>query len=455
VDLKTGRFRKEFTLGINSGAAGFDGRITWSQDSARRVRREEGEFETAAAIDQAYLFSMAYWFPGRLLSKTQFLGQRREAGRVYSVVSVEPSMGRSFELWFDADTRLLSRSIEPGFFQTFTSYYSNFKPVQGILLPFSIRTGSGDPRFDRLEEVQGIQLNPRLDPQSFAEPKEGGPDFTLKSALPVTMPFRPAVNLVIVEAAINGRKMPFVLDTGAVNILFPETVAELGLRSEGQLSGFGGGQNEIITSQVRIESFDFASAHYRPQVFLVYPFPDLRKVTGVPDLAGILGYEIFKRFVVKVDYPRHELTFITPETYQYSGDGVIIPFHFVGNGVEVDGTIDAIPGRFLVDTGNTGSLILHSPWVAIHRDQFGNAFAKTYTATGAAGGNAEFGFATIDLLTLGSASFNKVVGALSLQSSGATASRYGTGIVGAELFLKSVVIFDYQRQRIILENAHR
>ena len=43
--------------------------------------------------------------------------------------------------------------------------------------------------------------------------------------------------------------------------------------------------------------------------------PSGRVSIGFPvGWAGILGYEIFKRFVVKVDYPRHELTFITPET---------------------------------------------------------------------------------------------------------------------------------------------
>jgi hypothetical protein len=454
-DLQAGKYREEFTLGIDRGAEGFDGKIAWSQDAGDRVRREEGDFEKAAASNRAYRGCMAYWFPDRFLAKIQSLGQRAEAGHNYDVYAVEPAGGQPSELWFDAGTHLLVRLVEPGFYRTSTSRFSNFKPVHGILFPFSVRTSKGDPRFDRVENVQEIQIDPRFDSSLFAEPKEGGPDYALNAAYPVTIPFRPAVNLIIVEASVNGKTLPFILDTGAVNILFPETVAALGLSPEGHLSGFGGGQDEFTISQVRIASLVFASARYQPQKFLVYPFPELPKVTGIPQLAGILGYEIFKRFVVRVDYPRHELTLSLPDAFHFSGDGLTIPFHFVGNGLEVDGTVDSTSGKFIVDTGNTGSLILYSPWVSRHRGQFSAALAKTYTATGAAGGAAAFSFAIIKHLTLGSASFRDVPGALSLQTSGATANPYGTGIVGAELFLKSAITFDYQRRSIILEQSPR
>ena len=454
VDSKTGRYRQEFTLGINSGAVGYDGAVSWYQDSALRVRRENGQYMKALAIDQAYLFSMAYWFPSRCPAKTQSVRQQRENERVYDLVSVEPAMGGSLELWFDAETHLLSRSIEAGFYQTRTSYFSNYQPVHGILYPFSTRISNGDSRFDRLEEVQKIQLDPKLDSQLFAVPKEGGRDFSLNSAFPITIPFRLAANLIVVDVTINEKTMPFVLDSGAVNLVFPDTVKELGLIAEGQFWSFGGGGTGIATSQVRIDSMEFASAHYRPQVFSVYPFPDLRQVIGVPNLAGILGYEIFKRFVVKVDYPRHELTFSLPEAYQYSGDGIIIPIRFVGNIPEVDGSIDAIPGQFVVDIGTTGSLILYSPWVTSHRTQFANALDNVKTFKGVAGGEAAFAFTTFKHLTLGNSSFHDVGGALSLQKAGFTANPYGTGMVGAELFQKSALIFDYQRQRLILENGH-
>jgi hypothetical protein len=229
-------------------------------------------------------------------------------------------------------------------------------------------------------------------------------------------------------------------------------VKKLGLNAEGHLSGFGGGPNEVTTSQVRVDSLELSSALYRPQVFKVYPFPTLPTATGVPTLAGILGYEIFKRFVVKVDYPRRELTFSLPDTFQYSGDGTVIPFLFAGNGVEVDGAVDSAPGKFIVDLGTTGSFILFSPWVREHRALFPGKFGKIQTTTSATGGDAKFVFATIKTLSLGNSSFHDVIGALSLQTSGITANPYSSGTVGAELFLKSVVIFDYQRQRVILES---
>jgi hypothetical protein len=454
VDSTTGRFRQESTLGIRSEAGGFDGSTIWSRDSAGLVQRDEGEFAMTAAVNQAYRCCMAYWFTDRIAAKSHSIGQRAVKDRLFDVISVEPNKGSSFELWFDAETHLLARSIEPGFYQSHITYFSDFRPVHGLLLPFSTRTSNGDVRFDRIEEVQGVQLNPKLNSQSFAMPKEGGPDFNFADAFPITIPFRLKSNLVVLEATINGREMPFVLDTGAVNLIFPETVKELGLTAEGHLSGFGGGQNEVTTSQVRVDALEFASTFYRPQIFMVYPFPTLRQVTGVPDLAGILGYEIFKRFVIRIDYRKQEVTFTLPDTYHYTGNGVIIPFHFVGNAIEVDGAINSIPSRLIVDTGTTGSLILYSPWVSNHRALFPNAFAATHTATGATGGDPVFAFAAIKLVTLGKYSVHDVTGALSLQTSGMTANPYSAGMVGAELFLKSAVILDYQRQRIILEGEH-
>lgn len=454
VDSMTGSFRQESTLGIRSEAGGYDGSVMWSRDSAGLVRRDEGEFAMTAAVNQAYRYCMAYWFTDRIAARSHSMGQRTANDRLFDVMSIEPTKGSSFELWFDAETHLLARSIEPGFYQTHTTYFSDFRPVQGLLLPFSTRTSNGDARFDRIEEVQGIQLNPTLDSQSFAIPKEGGADFTIAGAFPITIPFRLKSNLVVLEATINGKEMPFILDTGAVDLLFPEAVNELGLTAEGHFPGFGGGQNEVATSQVRIDALEFASTFYRPQIFLVYPFPTLRQVTGVPDLAGILGYEIFKRFVVRIDYRKQEVTFSLPDSYQYTGNGLIVPFHFVGNAIEVDGAIDSVPSRLIVDIGTTGSLILYSPWVNNHRALFPNAFAKTYTATGATGGDSVFAFAAIKLVNLGKYSVHDVTGALSLQTSGMTANPYSAGMVGAELFLKSAVILDYQRQRIILEGKH-
>lgn len=322
-----------------------------------------------------------------------------------------------------------------------------------MIFPFSTRISNGDSRFDRLEEVEGVQLNPALDDHYFTVPDEAGPDFTVAHTFPYTIPFRLISNLVVVDAVINGETRPFILDSGTINVLFPQTINELGLASEGVFSGFGGGQNEVTTSQIRVDALEFASAYFRPQIFMVYPFPTVRKVMGVPNLAGLLGYEIFKRFVITIDYPHRKITFSLPATYHYSGHGDIVPFHFFKNAIEVDATIDSIPSRLIVDIGNTGSLILNSPWVNGHRPLFPNAFEKIQTATADTGGEAKFAFAAVKTLSIGDRTFRNITAALSMQSAGATANPYSDGIAGAALFVNSVVIFDYTRHCVIFENG--
>jgi hypothetical protein len=43
-------------------------------------------------------------------------------------------------------------------------------------------------------------------------------------------------------------------------------------------------------------------------------------------VAGILGYDFFTRFVVDIDYEARVLTLYDPETFVYAGSGTAVPF---------------------------------------------------------------------------------------------------------------------------------
>lgn len=78
INLTTGSFRTESTIGIKSDVEGFDGQHAWSKDSGGRVRQDESEVAQTHAINEAYRNSRAYWFPSRAAAESHSIGQRKE-----------------------------------------------------------------------------------------------------------------------------------------------------------------------------------------------------------------------------------------------------------------------------------------------------------------------------------------------------------------------------------------
>src|SRR5208337_2920031 len=101
------------------------------------------------------------------------------------------------------------------------------------------------------------------------------------------------------------------------------------------------------------------------QIFAVYPMESFASVEGI-DHSGLIGYEVFKRFVVQVDYERSVLTLIVPSAFDNHGDGIVVPFQFNEHIPQVEGEIDGIPGKFDIDTGSRSSVDLLRPFAEKH-----------------------------------------------------------------------------------------
>ncbi|MEI9987448.1 MAG: hypothetical protein WDN69_32500 [Aliidongia sp.] len=69
-----------------------------------------------------------------------------------------------------------------------------------------------------------------------------------------------------------------------------------------------------------------------------------------PAYRGLLGYEFFDRFVVRLDEDRHEVVLYEPQGWSFRGGVGPVPFQFHGRLPVVDGVIDLVPGRFTLDT---------------------------------------------------------------------------------------------------------
>jgi len=452
TDVRTGRYVDRYALGPTSGAGGFDGKTVWSQDAAGQPRAEDSEDARRGAADEAYRRSLAYWFPERWPAEIESLGSRAADGRRFDALRITPRGGRPFELWIDAATRLIDRVVEAGAIETRTTFFTDYREVDGVKVAFGQRSTNGDTRYDQLVAAESIAWNQPVATSAFAMPAPPAPDFILAGdATSVSVPFELFNNHIYVDVKLDG-KGPFrvVCDTGGANIMTPELAAGLGLKPEGALQGRGVGEKSEDIGLVKVARLEVGGATLRDQVFAVFNLGQLATAEGVTQ-NGLIGYEVFRRFVVRVDYEHRTLTLTLPAAFSYHGGGVVVPFKFNGHIPQVEGAIDGIAGAFDIDTGSRASVDLLGPFVDAHglRARYAPKFEGV--AGWGVGGPALAQFARAGSLRLGGLEVPRPVIELTLQTKGAFTDKYVAGNVGGALLSRFNVTFDYSRQQLIFE----
>ena len=396
--------------------------------------------------------SLAYWFPERWQATVESSGEKSEGGKQYLVLRITPKGGRPFELWVDAATSLFDRTIEKEAIETRTTYFSDYRKVEGVTTPFGFRSTNGEKKYDQLISLEKVDFNRPIDDGLFRMPPPPPPDFALEGGKSSTsVPFELLNNHIYVQVKLNG-KGPFrmLCDTGGVNIITPKVGEQLGLKPEGALQGRGVGEKSEDIGLVKIEKLQLGEVTLSNQLFATFPLEALSHVEGVPE-SGLVGYEIFKRFVVMVDYQRSLLTLTLPSAFVYKGKGTAVPFKLKGHIPEVEGEVDGIAGKFDIDTGSRASLSFLAPFVEKHglKSRYS---PKVEGVTGwGVGGPARALVTRVKELRLGTVAVKDPVAELSLQTKGAFIDPYVAGNVGAGVLKRFNITFDYGHQQLIFE----
>jgi hypothetical protein len=273
-----------------------------------------------------------------------------------------------------------------------------------------------------------------------AEP--GAVNFAAEDGV-AALPFENLGGLVILPVTIGAsRPLRFVLDSGAGRMVLDRAVAdELGLAREGSGYVMGAGAGALRVDYVRDVTLSLpgltSAGHELATLDLA---PLARTVGGRVD--GVIGYQVFARTVVEIDYPGGRVTFRAPESYVYRGAGSDLPIDidrrwpFVRAELVLDdGTV--IADRFLVDSGSSDAV--DHPIVQEMRGR-----RETETGVG-----------------LGAATRGHVARARAFRLGGFTvespnvaccgASEETSRLIGSGVLSQFRVIFDYTRRRLILE----
>lgn len=452
ADLSDGRSVDHYTLGPASGAQGFDGQQTWQQDSSGTVNIEKGGDALPLAINSAYRNANLWWRPDFGGAKVESQGEKMLGGGTDERLTITPKGGKPFEAWFDAGTHLLSRIVERQGSQTVTTTLSDYRPVQGVWVPRKavVDTGHGAKYLQTLA-VTSVRFLPEQPASIYAAPRVTVADFSIASGAPQTrFPFRLRNNHIYADVSVNGSApMNFIFDTGGMNILVPATARQLGIKTEGAMPGTGVGNKAQDFGLARIRTLKVGDATFRNQVVGVLDF-EPNGVEGV-DIHGMVGFEVFKRFVTRIDYGNHTITLIDPGHFDPQDAGTPIPFVFDGDLPEVEGTFEGIPAKFDIDTGARDELTLTAPFVAAHDLRTTHPHGVEAVEGWGVGGPSR-GYVTRGReLAIGPVKIPGVVTSLSTAKKGSFASASYQGNIGGGVLKRFVVTFDYGHHTMYLK----
>ena len=452
VDLRNGHSVARYTLGPASGAQGFDGKNAWEQGPNGEVNLEKGGVAMPMALTSAYQNANMWWQPGFGGATVKSDGDKPCGNSTCAVLAITPKGGLPFQAWFDDASHFLVRTVMTIGAETTTTHLSDYRAVDGVKVPYKmvVDTGHGRQYLQTMITTSGTFM-PAQPLATYAPPKSDMKGVAITGgATQTTFPFQLINNHIYADAWVNGHgPLLFIFDTGGQNIVVPSTAKALDIKVQGAMPGGGVGDKTANYGLAKVASLKVGDATFKNQIVGVLDF-EPNDVEGV-DIKGMVGFTVFKRFVTRIDYGKHEMTLIGPGHFDRANAGTPIPFVFDGDLPEVEGTFDGIPGKFQIDTGSRSALTLTGPFAQKNDLRAKNPHGVVAVDGWGVGGSARGYVMRGKLLTIGSVQLPNVVTSLSQQKKGAFATPAYQGNIGGKILKHFVVTFDYANHTMYLK----
>jgi len=186
----------------------------------------------------------------------------------------------------------------------------------------------------------------------------------------VQFPIEVYNNLVVMPIILNGQlPLKFILDTGVRTSILTEKaysdILNLPYSRKYTIAGPGGEKlvDAYVTNNVTL---DMPGVHGQGHAMLVLEkdYLELRNYLGT-DVHGILGYELYSRFIVKIDYERKLLTLMQPERFKPNKKHTWLPITiedtkpYIIVGLQMNDTT-SISAKLLVDSGASHGIFLET-----------------------------------------------------------------------------------------------
>lgn len=271
-----------------------------------------------------------------------------------------------------------------------------------------------------------------------------------------TIPFRMIGDHMFIQVVSDDNDtLEFVFDTGASSIVINDrllTEKSWDFKHEVQSTGVGGSAN--LTGG-KISHLKFGRLEMNNVAGIAASLSHLELRIG-HRIDGIIGYNLLKDFVTRIDYEANTLEFFLPEQHPFAGheQGYHIDLSLGIPAISArvalaDGS--AIEGKFLIDSGAGSSLILNTPFVNQNEllKKSDNGFRDE--SMGLSNQPTPFFETIIPQFFLGGHQMEKIPTRLSQGNAGVTALPFFAGIIGNKILRKFSLILDYPGGRMYLQ----
>jgi len=259
------------------------------------------------------------------------------------------------------------------------------------------------------------------------------------------------------KTCVDGHERDFILDTGAGNTsLDLNTAKRLGVKLGATFSVGGAGPSRVSAARVDDASVSVEGSSITQPVVSAIDLSRLPRLEG-HRIDGILGYDFISRYVMAIDYARHELRIYDRPAFHYDGPGVSIPVTLINRFPHIDADVkladgETIRGRMVIDVGSNGSLSLTKAFVDKNRLRQRVGPTVRRTGGGGVGGSTTSDIGRVASLSIGGIELARPLVNLFGDSAGAlSVSSSWEGNIGGAILRRFTVFLDYQGKRMIFE----
>ena len=278
----------------------------------------------------------------------------------------------------------------------------------------------------------------------------------------VQIPIEIYNNLIVVPVVLNGAlPLKFILDTGVRTAILTEKtftdILNLAYSRKYTIAGPGGAQiiDAYITNNVSLE-LPGVTGRGHALLVLGEDYLELRNYLGT-DVHGILGYELFSRFIIEVDYDKKLLTLSQPTRFKKKRKFHAIPIkiedtkpYMITSIVLADGT--QLTVKLLVDSGASHGLMLEP--TSDDRIRVPDSVVSSVIGRGL-GGEITGKVGRINSLMLGPFNIKRAIANFPDPNSYFDSLKLGAtkrnGAIGGEVLSRFTVIFNFPKEQIYLK----
>lgn len=267
-------------------------------------------------------------------------------------------------------------------------------------------------------------------------------------------------NLIVIPLEINNAELNFILDSGVSKpILFnlsDKDSIELKNVSEMTINGLGAGEPIKALNSIG-NSFRLKKIRNNNQQLFVVLDKDINfsPTLGLP-IHGIIGFDLFRDFVVDINYGKKSIRFIDPKYYKprRSKNTETLPLAIIDRKAYIDGEVSFdeetdVGVKLLVDTGSSDAV-----WLFQNLEKGINVPTKHYVDYLGKGLNGNiFGKRTkVHSVKLGSFLLKDAKAAFPDMFSFSSIKDHGdrNGTVGGEILRRFNIVFNYPGNEILL-----